>query len=83
VSGIAQRRGTIGHESTEVFAIPGEHLVERVDDWRQPKPPQRVAELASRPDLSEEHEAAAVVARDRNSVAEHEPPTFAALFLRD
>lgn len=42
-----------------------------------------MAEPASRPDLSEEHEAATVVASDWSSVAEHEPPAFAALFLGD
>jgi hypothetical protein len=79
--GIASWRRTVRNDPTEALPISGHQSVDRVDNWRQPKPPESAAERSSELYLSKEHNARTRVSPDGCAVAAYEPPAFAAPLL--
>lgn len=61
--------------------MPRHEPVEPVEEPRQPERAEDTPERSGKPDLGQEHQAPAVIARDRGTIAEHEPPALAALVL--
>jgi hypothetical protein len=57
--------------------------VDRVDGGTQAEDAERDADPTRRPQLCEERDASAVVARDRRAVGQDEPPAVAAAVRRD
>lgn len=80
-SGIASWRRTLGHERTQTLAGPGQHTIERVNDWRQPKQTEDQPKRAGKLNLGKEYNARSLVPRHWRPIAEYEPPTFAASLL--
>ena len=56
--------------------------VSSVDERRQSEPAQDAPEWTRKLDFRKEHDAPTPVARDWRAIAEYEPPTFPAPFLR-
>jgi hypothetical protein len=80
---IAPRRGAFGHEPSEAGAVAGHEVDERVDERRQPQGAKKAPERTGQADLGEEPDSSALVAGNEGAVAEDEPPTLAARFLRN
>ncbi|MGH9461031.1 MAG: hypothetical protein ACRD1X_07420, partial [Vicinamibacteria bacterium] len=81
-SGIPPWRRTFGDESAKALATPSKEFVPHVDERRQSQRAKDAAERSSKPNLSKQQDAPAPVPSDRRPIAEYEPPTFAALFVR-
>ena len=80
--GIPPWRRTLGDEPAETLAILGHEPVKHVDERRQSERAKDASEGSGELDLGKEHEAPTSVARDWGTIAEYEPPAFAAPFLR-
>ncbi len=73
---------TLGDEPAEALAILSQDSVKHVDERRQSERAQDAAEWSGKLELGEQHDAPTPVARDWRPIAEDEPPTFSAPFLR-
>ena len=73
---------TVGDEPAKALAILSQEPVKHVDERGQSERPKGTAEWPGQLDLDEEHDAPALIAGDWRPIAEYEPPTFAAPFLR-
>ncbi len=73
---------TLGDEPANVLARLSQDPVKHVYDRGQSERAKDAAEWSGELDLGEEHDAPTLVARNWRPVAEYEPPTFVALFLR-
>ena len=62
--------------------MPRQQCVECVDEGRHSKRPHQATKGSGESELGKEHDARTPVAGNRGAVAPHEPPTLAALFLR-
>ncbi len=62
--------------------VPRQYLVERVDHRRETQHTKDSTDRSSESDLVKEQDAPTAVALDWRTIAEHEPPTFPALFVR-
>jgi hypothetical protein len=80
--GIPPWRRTLGDEPAKTLAILSHEPVKHVDERRQSERAKDASEGSGELDLGKEHEAPTSVARDWGTIAEYEPPAFAAPFLR-
>jgi hypothetical protein len=80
--GIPPWRRTLGDEPAKTLAILSHEPVKHVDERRQSERAKDASERSGELDLGKEHEAPTSVARDWGTIAEYEPPAFAAPFLR-
>lgn len=64
-----------------MFAIPCQQPLERVNQQRQPQPPQHATEHSGTLDLREECDSSTLVTGNWRAVAKHDPPAFASLLL--
>jgi hypothetical protein len=81
-SGIPPWRRTFGDEPAKALATPSKEFVPHVDERRQSQRAKDAAERSGKLDLGKEQDAPTPVPSDRRPIAEYEPPTFAALFVR-
>ncbi len=81
-SGIPPWRRTLRDEPAKPLSIPSQDPVKHIHERRQSERTKEVAQWSGELDLGEEHDAPTLVARDCRPIAEYEPPTFAAPFLR-
>jgi hypothetical protein len=80
--GIPPWRRTLGDEPAKTLAILSHEPVKHVDERRQSERAKDASEGSGELDLGKEHEGPTSVARDWGTIAEYEPPAFAAPFLR-
>ncbi len=80
--GIPPWRRTLGDAPAKALTILRQDPVKHVDEGGQSERAKDAAEWSGELDLGEEHDAPTLVARDWPPIAEYEPPTFVALFLR-
>jgi hypothetical protein len=79
---MAARRSPVGNHPPEPAAVAGDELVEPVHERGGVEHLERAAERPGHPELGEDRDASAGVARKRRAVAEHEPPALVPRLLR-
>jgi hypothetical protein len=82
-SRIAPWGGAFGHEAAEAPAMAGNQLVGGVEEPRCSKRSEQLSDRPGQPDLRQQRDRPAAVARNRCPISKEKPPALVARLLGD